>query len=36
MLLADFMFWIVVNFSSFVINSILGIPIDFFRQTIGL
>jgi hypothetical protein len=36
MLLADFFFLVIVNFANFVVTSLLGIPIDIFRQTIGL
>lgn len=36
MLLGDLIFLVVAGFLTFVVNSIFGIPIDFFRQSIGL
>ena len=36
MLLGDLVFVLVANLFSFVINSFIGIPIDFFKQAIGL
>ncbi len=36
MLLGDMVFLLVVNLFAFVINSFIGIPIDFFKQAIGL